>query len=116
MIQRHWRATARPGRVAEYLDHLRAETFPALSRIPAFLRAVVATRPAGAGVRVLVVTEWDSMTAIEAFAGDAPSRAVVPSTVQAMMIEYDDRVEHYEVVAVHPGSGEAPPRPAGEAR
>jgi len=32
------------------------------------------------------------------FAGDDAEAAVVPQTVQEMMLEYDARVQHYEVV------------------
>ena len=38
------------------------------------------------------------MEAIETFAGSDPERAVVPANVVAMMIEYDQRVKHYQVV------------------
>jgi hypothetical protein len=46
----------------------------------------------------VIVTEWDSVDSIRAFAGADAERAVVPPNVQAMMIEYDRMVRHYEVV------------------
>lgn len=49
-------------------------------------------------VEFLVVTCWDSMEAIEAFAGPDPDVAVVPEKVQEMMVEYDRFAGHYEVV------------------
>ena len=39
-----------------------------------------------------------SMEAIEMFAGSDPERAVVPPNVVAMMIEYDQRVKHFDVL------------------
>jgi hypothetical protein len=38
------------------------------------------------------------MTAIEKFAGADVEAAVVPDNVRRMMLEYDRRVRHYEVV------------------
>jgi hypothetical protein len=39
------------------------------------------------------------MEAIKKFAGDDPEKAVVPAVVKSMMLTYEQRVKHYEVVA-----------------
>src|SRR5580704_7551137 len=39
VIARHWRGLARAYRAADYLQHLRTETFPALQRLPGFVDA-----------------------------------------------------------------------------
>lgn len=99
MISRHWHAIARRERVADYIRHLQSETFPAIARIPGFVSSSIQRREGGRGVELLVVTNWESMDAIREFAGPDPDIAVVPATVQAMMVEFDGRVRHYEVVA-----------------
>ena len=38
------------------------------------------------------------MDAIRQFAGADPEAAVVPPAVEAMMVDYDRRVTHYDVV------------------
>jgi hypothetical protein len=38
------------------------------------------------------------MDAVRQFAGDAADVAVVPPVVQAMMVEYDTTVAHYQIV------------------
>jgi heme-degrading monooxygenase HmoA len=53
----------------------------------------------GDGAEFLVVTVWESLEAIARFAGADVETAVVPEKVQAMMIEYDRRARHYEIVA-----------------
>ena len=40
MIARHWRGLVKSDRAAEYEEHLRSETFPALERIQGFLGEV----------------------------------------------------------------------------
>jgi len=49
-------------------------------------------------VEFLIVSNWDSIKAIEQFSGREPETAVVPARVQKMMIEYDHKVRHYELV------------------
>ncbi len=98
MISRHWRGLAKTAEAAAYEKHLRAETLPALRRINGFVDAVILKRDLPTGTEFLVVTRWESMAAIEKFAGADVEAAVVPDHVRAMMLEYDQRVRHYDVV------------------
>ena len=98
MIARHWRGLARAHRAAHYLQHLRAETLPALQRLPGFVDASILSRPLAGGVEFLVITRWASLEAIAGFSGGDAELAVVPEAVAAMMIEYDRRARHFEVL------------------
>ena len=51
-----------------------------------------------AGIEFVVVTRWDSMDALAKFAGRDPEAAVVPAKAADMMIEFDRRARHYEVI------------------
>jgi antibiotic biosynthesis monooxygenase (ABM) superfamily enzyme len=98
MISRQWRGLAHPNRAQDYVEHLRSETFPALRKIPGFVDASILSRPFGAGVEFVVATRWDSMDALAKFAGRDPEAAVVPAKAADMMIEFDRRARHYEVI------------------
>jgi heme-degrading monooxygenase HmoA len=98
MIARHWRGVARRERAEAYIEHLRAETFPALARLPGFLSASILRRRVPEGEEFLVITNWESLAAIRAFAGEDVEGAVVPDTVQEMMVSFDRTARHYEVV------------------
>jgi len=98
VISRHWRGLARADQAAEYERHLRTETFPALKQIPGFVDASILKRRLESGVEFLVISRWVSLEAIAQFAGADVESAVVPEKVQSMMIEYDRRARHYEVV------------------
>ena len=102
MISRHWTGVARPGQADRYVEHLRAETFPALSGIPGFVRATILRRTVVTGTEFQIVTVWESLDAIRAFAGANPEVAVVPPVVQAMMVDYDRTVRHYEIAGSCP--------------
>jgi heme-degrading monooxygenase HmoA len=98
MIARHWRGLARRECADAYVEHLQSETFPQLVQLPGFHDASILRRDVPAGVEFLIVTVWKSLDAIRSFAGSEVESAVVPEKVQAMMIEYDARARHYELV------------------
>jgi heme-degrading monooxygenase HmoA len=98
MIARHWRGVAKREFADAYVEHLHSETFPQLVQLPGFHDASILRRDVEQGVEFLVVTVWKSLDAIRSFAGHDPQSAVVPAKVQQMMIEYDRRPRHYEVV------------------
>src|SRR5258706_5957164 len=70
MISRHWKGTTKPGLAESYLEHLRAEVFPKLRAIPGFVSAQVLRRDVSQLTEVQVVTPWESLAAIRAFAGE----------------------------------------------
>jgi heme-degrading monooxygenase HmoA len=98
MISRQWRGLAKPAHADDYVEHLRKETFPQISKIPGFIDASILRRNVEEGVEFLIVTRWDSIEVIQRFAGREADVAVVPQKVQEIMIEYDRKVQHYEVV------------------
>ena len=97
MISRHWKGVAKPGYAEAYVQHLRHDTFPGLARIPGFVHATILRRVVEAGTEFKIVTVWESLTAIKAFAGEDPEIAVVPASVREMLSSYDERVVHYEI-------------------
>ncbi len=102
MISRHWKGIAKREEVENYINHLRRDTFPQLSEIHGFISASILKRQVDQGVEFLIVTVWESMEAIEQFAGPTADTAVVPPSVQAMMVDYERKVSHYEVVENYP--------------
>jgi len=97
MISRHWKGIAKREDADRYVAHLKSDTFPELASISGFVRATILRRDVAAGTEFEVVTLWRSLQAIEAFAGSDVEVAVVPAAVQAMMVEFDRTVAHYEV-------------------
>jgi heme-degrading monooxygenase HmoA len=110
VISRHWKGIAKPAEADNYVNHLRHETFPKLSNIGGFIGASILRRATDRGTEFLIVTTWRSMEAIRQFAGEAAHVAVVPPVVQAMMVEYDKEVVHYEVVGDRADYGISQPR------
>ena len=98
MIARHWRGLAKPEFASAYIEHLRQQTFPALRSLHGFKGLSIRRRRYDIGTEFLVISEWESEEAIAAFAGTDIERAVVPDAVRRMMVEFDTRARHYEVI------------------
>lgn len=97
MISRQWKGIAKPGQEEAYVHHLKTDTFPRLSVIPGFVRASILSRSVQTGTEFQIVTIWESLDAIRAFAGPSLDAAVVPPVVQELMAGYDSQVAHYDL-------------------
>jgi heme-degrading monooxygenase HmoA len=90
-------AYATPEKVRAYRDHLAAVVLPGLRKLPGFQGLDLCEAARGDRVELLVISRWESMEAIKAFAGANPDQAVVEPGAKAVLAEYDDFVTHYEV-------------------
>jgi len=98
MIIREWRGRSSRDRVEAYPAHFRNVVLPELRGIAGFVSATLSRRDQGETIEYLVLTRWQSIDAIRAFAGNAPDKAVVEPSAVATLTDYDDSVRHYEVV------------------
>jgi heme-degrading monooxygenase HmoA len=99
MIVRSWRGYAVAEKANAYPQHLLTSVRPKLERLPGFRGLYLLRRSQGAELEFRVLTLWESMDAIHAFAGDHPELAVVEPEARAVLLRFDRTVEHYEVVA-----------------
>jgi heme-degrading monooxygenase HmoA len=97
MVIRQWRGLARKERAADYLAHVREEVLPALRKLSGFRGVEVLRRESDEGVEITVLTRWDSLAAIRAFAGKDLEVAVVARAAQPLFHSYDLRVTHHDV-------------------
>jgi heme-degrading monooxygenase HmoA len=97
MIARLWSARTTNVQSARYLEHFWQSVVPSLQTCHGYLCSSVLVRSQGDSVEILVSTVWQSLQAIEAFAGTDRETAVVASEAAALLTDYDRRVRHYEV-------------------
>jgi heme-degrading monooxygenase HmoA len=90
-------AYVKPEKARAYRDYLAAVVLPELRKFPGFLGLELCEAPREDQVELLVISRWQSMESIKAFAGAKPDRAVVEPGAKAVLAEYDDFVTHYEV-------------------
>lgn len=98
MIIRAWRGRAAKDNPAGYPAHFRQSVMPELRHIAGFLGASLLRTDLADAIEFLVLTRWQSLDAIRAFAGDDLGHAVVEPDAVAALVDYDRTVTHYEVV------------------
>jgi len=97
MVARFWSARAPPAQARVYLQHFSNEVLPALRKFTGYVSSSVFTRPTENAVEILVATVWQSISAIDTFAGSDREAAVVAPEAAALLTDYDRRVRHFEV-------------------
>jgi heme-degrading monooxygenase HmoA len=97
MIARLWSAQTTAALSHAYLHHFEQAVQPQLHGLDGFLGATVCTRTVPDAVEILVITYWESFTAIDAFAGVDREEAVVAAEAAALLTNFDKCVRHYEV-------------------
>lgn len=97
MIVRVWQARATAQNAGAYRRHLERNVLPELRTFPGFSGVRLLERHHKEDVALIVMTSWQSMDAVRAFAGSDPQRAVVEPEARAVLASFDDRVAHYDV-------------------
>lgn len=98
MIVRAWRGRASTAKPQAYPDHFNRNVLPELRGIDGFLGASLLREDRSDHIEFLVLTRWQSMAAIRAFAGEDVGRAVVEPEAVAALESFDARVHHYSIV------------------
>jgi mannose-6-phosphate isomerase-like protein (cupin superfamily) len=98
VIARRWTALAEGSAQADaYAEHFARAVQPQLESTDGFLGATLERIEVEGGVEIVVVTRWESMDAISAFAGTDVDQAVVEPEARAVLSRFDDRVRHIEL-------------------
>lgn len=98
MIIREWRGCANHLRGKAYPRHFRTVILPELRRLKGFRGATLAQRKLDDRIEFVVLTRWESLASIRAFAGSDVERAIVEPAAAAALVEFGARVHHYEVI------------------
>ena len=99
MIARVWQGQANVENSEAYCHHFTECVRPVLSSIPGHRGALLLRREIEGDARTefLVVTMWDSMEAVQAFAGPDPGHAVVEPAARAILADFEASARHYDV-------------------
>jgi heme-degrading monooxygenase HmoA len=99
MILRILRAFSTVEKADDYVRHATQKVFPSLQAIEGHRGAYLVRRVAGESVELVGLTQWESMQAVRAFAGEKPDRAVVEPEARAVLTSFDVSVTHFEFVS-----------------
>jgi len=99
-ICRLWRGWTTPGNAAAYERIVRDEVIPGIEarRIAGFRHIDLMRRELGGEVEFQTLMWFDSLEAIKAFMGEDYAVSHVPEAARAVLLRFDGRAAHYEVV------------------
>ena len=98
MIARIWRGTTAADRADEYLEYVRATGLAEYAATPGYRGVLVLQRTRDGLTRLTVISYWDSIEAIKAFAGEDPEVAHYYPEDDEYLVDRESTVEHHEVV------------------
>ncbi len=100
MILRLWHGWTTPGNADRYEELLRSEIFAGIRnrRIPGFREIRLLRRTLSDTVEFVTLMTFDSIDAVRDFAGEDYEVAVVPPRARALLLRFDERSAHYEVL------------------
>lgn len=99
MIARLWHGITRTEKAQEYLAFLRERAVPDYRGTPGNVSVSLMQRDEGAITHFLVLTHWESMQAIAAFAGADTARAKYYPEDEQFLLGFESHVVHYHVDA-----------------
>lgn len=92
----------------QYATFLDSTVFPELRTLPGHHGAYLLRRAIGAHQEMMIITIWESVDAIRAFAGEDVETAVFEPEARRLLPDRDERVKLYEVVRRPGGSPSSP--------
>jgi heme-degrading monooxygenase HmoA len=99
MIARWWHGWTRADEIDRYVEYVEETGVNALAATPGNMGVYILTRVEGDRAEIVVVSLWESLEHVRAFAGDDVGRAVFYPDDDRFLVDRDWRVSHYEVPA-----------------
>lgn len=101
MISRIWHGYTSPSNADAYEALLKSEIFTGIQnrKITGYKGIQLFRRNLDAEVEFITVMWFDSINAVRIFAGEDYNVAVVPPKARALLSQFDERSQHYEVRA-----------------
>lgn len=98
MIARIWHGTTAASKADAYLEYLQQTGVPDYQATPGNRGVYVLRRFEGDIAHFTLISLWDSMAAIEQFAGPEPEQARYYPEDEEFLLEFEPTVVHYEVM------------------
>jgi heme-degrading monooxygenase HmoA len=98
MIARLWHGRVRSSKAESYRAFLNARAIPDYRSVPGNISVHILERREGDVTHFMTLTLWESLAAIEAFAGSDIEKAKYYPEDAEFLLEFEPRVLHYEVV------------------
>ena len=98
MIARIWHGVTLAAKADEYLEFLNISGVPDYQHTPGNRGVYVLRRLEGDRAHFLTLTFWDSLQAIQGFAGEDVEKAKYYPEDKDFLLEFEPKVMHYDVL------------------
>ncbi|MFI4970010.1 MAG: hypothetical protein ACHP7D_07370 [Lysobacterales bacterium] len=115
MIARIWRGITLAEKADDYIAYLHETGLKDYADTPGNRGVSVLRRLQGEHSEIMLISLWESMDAVRAFAGENPERSVYYPEDEEYLLEMEPLVRHYEVaeqIAPAAPAGAGKPEPA----
>jgi heme-degrading monooxygenase HmoA len=97
MIARHWRGWTKPENADAYERLLREKVLPGLNEIAGYRGGYILRREGSEEIEFVVVNFFDSLQAVQKFAGPNYEIAVFEPETRALLSNIEPKATHYTV-------------------
>jgi heme-degrading monooxygenase HmoA len=101
MIARIWRGITRKEKADDYLAYLQDTGMKDYAATAGNCGVTVLRRDQGENCEFMLISLWDSMDAVRAFAGENPDRSVYYPEDDQYLLQMEPLVRHYDVFEHH---------------
>jgi heme-degrading monooxygenase HmoA len=117
MIARIWRGVTLKEKADDYLTYLHETGLKDYATTPGNKGVTILRRNQGEHCEIMLISLWESMDAVRAFAGENPDRSVYYPEDEQYLLQMEPLVRHYEVSGqITPDATPAADKPAGKKR
>lgn len=99
MIVRIWTGEALDENADDYRKHFHEVLMPKLRAIDGFINAEALERVVRNRIEFVIITRWDNLDAIRAFAGHHEERAAIEPDIRDGLVRFDEKARHFVQVA-----------------
>ena len=107
MIARVWRGITLKEKADDYLAYLHVTGLRDYAKTPGNRGVTVLRREQGEHCEIMLISLWESMDAVRAFAGENPDRSVYYPEDDQYLLQMEPLVRHYDVFEHHAPDGGA---------
>jgi heme-degrading monooxygenase HmoA len=97
MIARVWRGITLKEKADDYLAYLQETGLRDYAKTPGNRGVTVLRRNQGEHCEIMLISLWESMDAVRAFAGENPERSVYYPEDDQFLLQMEPLVRHYDV-------------------
>jgi hypothetical protein len=116
MIARIWRGITLKEKADDYLAYLHETGLKDYAKTAGNRGVTTLRRDQGEHCEIMLISLWDSMDAVRAFAGENPDRSVYYPEDDQYLLQMEPLVRHYDVAEHMPLGDETTPKPAAVAK